>query len=352
MSVWNSASISARLVALALLAAPVCAQGYGSALRFNSNSSGGNRVTFTSRDAFNFGTADFTIEFWFAKPDSFKETVFNKRLGCGAGSTWAVAADTTISFGLRQGGVAAATSARSTTRIDDGAWHHFAGVRQGVTARVYVDGQLDEQSSGATVLDVSNTADVTFGTGPCDPFTGDPSRAFIGSVDEVMVWGEARTAAQIADDKRGTRTGAEPNLRLYWKLDEGSGQFAGDSSPNGVTGQLGISPSNTSGDPTWITSTIVAEEGGPEALGLLGAPRPNPVRGASALLPFETARAGPVHLVVVDVLGREVAVLVDGERPAGTQTARLDAGRLAGGVYVARLTAGGQTVSRVLTIVR
>ena len=58
-----SASISARLIALALFAVPVCAQGYGSALQFDGN----DRVTFAPRDAFNFGTADFTIEFWFVR---------------------------------------------------------------------------------------------------------------------------------------------------------------------------------------------------------------------------------------------------------------------------------------------
>ena len=56
--------------------------------------------------------------------------------------------------------------------------------------------------------------------------------------------------------------------------------------------------------------------------------------------------------VVADVLGRIVAVLVDGERPAGPHEARFETGGLAPGVYVVRLEAdASQTVCRV-TVVR
>jgi hypothetical protein len=343
------ASISARLVALALLtAAPVGAQDYGTALQFDGN----DRVAFASRDAFNFGTADFTIEFWFTKPDAARETVFTKRVQCAPGSAWAFRADSLLSFGLQQN-AQITIDLLSATRIDDGAWHHVAGVRQGVTSRVYIDGVLDAEADAPAVVSLTNTAAVTFGTGPCDPSTFDPSQPFTGAADEVMVWAEARTAAQIAEDRLGMRTGAEPNLLLYWTLDEGTGQVAGDTSPNGVAGQLGTAATPDGADPTWIASGIVAGEAAPEAAGLsLGAPRPNPVGGGAASLSFQTPRDGPVRLSVVDVLGREVAVLVDGARPAGVQAAALDATRLAPGLYIARLTAGGRAVSRAFAVVR
>ena len=91
--------------------------------------------------------------------------------------------------------------------------------------------------------------------------------------------------------------------------------------------------------------------GAPEELAL-GAPYPNPSRGA-VTVPFEVAAAGPVRLAAYDVLGREVAVLVDGDRDAGAHQARLDVGALAAGVYVVRLVAGS-TESRLrrLTAVR
>ena len=62
--------------------------------------------------------------------------------------------------------------------------------------------------------------------------------------------------------------------------------------------------------------------------------------------------AARVRLSVYDVLGREVAVLVDGEQAAGTHAAELRGGSLAAGLYVVRLTAGDATLVRRVTRTR
>ena len=77
---------------------------------------------------------------------------------------------------------------------------------------------------------------------------------------------------------------------------------------------------------------------------------PNPSSGG-ARVAFAVAEAGPVRLTVVDVRGREVAVLVDGERAAGAHEARLDGG-LAPGVYVVRLEAAGRVLTQRAAVVR
>jgi hypothetical protein len=59
-----------------------------------------------------------------------------------------------------------------------------------------------------------------------------------------------------------------------------------------------------------------------------------------------------VRLAVYDVLGREVAVLVDGERPAGRHEAVLDGRMLPSGVYLVRLAAGGEVRTRAVTLAR
>lgn len=78
---------------------------------------------------------------------------------------------------------------------------------------------------------------------------------------------------------------------------------------------------------------------------------PNPA-AASATVRYTLAAPGAVRLTLTDVLGREVAVLADGERPAGPHEASFDAGRLAPGVYVVRLTAASGPVTRRVTVVR
>ncbi len=95
----------------------------------------------------------------------------------------------------------------------------------------------------------------------------------------------------------------------------------------------------------------VAEEStGPVGL---GAPYPNPAGSGAVTVPFGLGERARVRLAVVDVLGREVAVLADGTWEAGDYAVRLDAGRLAPGAYAVRLTVSGAVVSaRVLTVTR
>ncbi len=54
----------------------------------------------------------------------------------------------------------------------------------------------------------------------------------------------------------------------------------------------------------------------------------------------------PIRLTVYDILGREVAVLVDGQMSAGAHQVRFDASGLASGVYIYRLSAGGEVSTK------
>jgi hypothetical protein len=80
-------------------------------------------------------------------------------------------------------------------------------------------------------------------------------------------------------------------------------------------------------------------------------PYPNPTRGA-AVIPFDLAERGPVTLAVYDLLGRRLVVLVDGVRDGGRYEAALDGASLPSGVYLVRLTAGGETRTRRVTLLR
>lgn len=83
----------------------------------------------------------------------------------------------------------------------------------------------------------------------------------------------------------------------------------------------------------------------------LGDAFPNPARG-TVVVPYRLAAPGSIRLTVLDVLGREVAVLAAGERPAGAHEARLETPRLAAGVYTVRLTTSDAQQSRRVVVVR
>lgn len=97
-----------------------------------------------------------------------------------------------------------------------------------------------------------------------------------------------------------------------------------------------------------VTETAADEPASPLAL-VLGV-YPNPALGPVTIR-FALDRPGPVRLTVHDALGRAVAVLADGALAAGAHAATLDV-TLAPGVYLVRLSAGGRSVTRPLTVVR
>ena len=79
---------------------------------------------------------------------------------------------------------------------------------------------------------------------------------------------------------------------------------------------------------------------------------PNPFNPGTTIgyeIGFEGSGTGWVKLAVYDILGREVAVLVDQERTAGNYSARFDAHSLASGVYLYRLSVSRNGTQRVET---
>lgn len=101
-----------------------------------------------------------------------------------------------------------------------------------------------------------------------------------------------------------------------------------------------------------LDDTILPTESLPErpaTLSLAAAPNPfNPVTRLS----FTLERPGAVRLVVFDLLGRQVALPLDGELAAGVHEITFDASELASGVYFARLEAEGRTTVAKLALVR
>ena len=77
----------------------------------------------------------------------------------------------------------------------------------------------------------------------------------------------------------------------------------------------------------------------------LGQNYPNPFN-PSTTIRFRIAESGLVSLKVFDILGREVATLVNEVKPAGNYEVEFDGGELASGIYFYRLKAGGFTQTR------
>ena len=69
-------------------------------------------------------------------------------------------------------------------------------------------------------------------------------------------------------------------------------------------------------------------------------------------MPLYLAPSSSVELAVYDLLGRRIAVLIDGEQDAGRHTRVWNTGGLASGVYVYRLRAGDFTDTGKMIVIR
>lgn len=78
---------------------------------------------------------------------------------------------------------------------------------------------------------------------------------------------------------------------------------------------------------------------------------PNPFNPTTQIA-FELPETTDVVLEVYNIQGQRVAVLLSGQQQAGKHSVTFDAAHLSSGVYIYRLMAGGQTLTKKMTLVK
>ncbi|MEG3640272.1 LamG-like jellyroll fold domain-containing protein [Magnetococcus sp. PR-3] len=103
--------------------------------------------------------------------------------------------------------------------IAGGDWHHIAGVYDGSTVTVYVDGAAQTSNASYSGNISSTLTHVLIGANPNDG--SDATDHFIGMVDEVRIWDSARTTDQIDDNyDEALDASAETELLAYYDFDD------------------------------------------------------------------------------------------------------------------------------------
>jgi Concanavalin A-like lectin/glucanases superfamily/Secretion system C-terminal sorting domain len=203
---------------------------YGSQFNNSVKINGVNdAITIPNNAAINFGTGNFAVELWMKSPANNKrELILDKRDdGCvGTGAMWGIEklVDNSVNFFLNVSG-GGLTYVVNISNSADNNWHHLSFVREGINMLAYKDGILAGTISTSVVRNVSNTANLGIGTGPCGPFIaggGFPT----GNLDEIRLWNTARTQAQIVANMNSQLTGTEVGLVGYWDMNR-NGQGAG-----------------------------------------------------------------------------------------------------------------------------
>ncbi|MDX1420332.1 MAG: hypothetical protein R3181_10230 [Rubricoccaceae bacterium] len=165
------------------------------------------------------------------------------------------------------------------------------------------------------------------------PIPGGGSLQGIGFATPEVGWTSGRGSSSVTTDGGETweqisLDGSINRFRFY----DGVGYAAG-----GRVYKVELSP--------------VAVEPGADGATRLVQVAPNPAPGALTAT-YHLARTGPVHVAVLDVHGRTVAVLADGVEAAGTQVARWGAGAegAAPGAYLLRLQTEDGVWVRTVTL--
>jgi hypothetical protein len=112
------------------------------------------------------------------------------------------------------------TDITGTINVNDGQWHHVAGVYDGTQKILYVDGNADATANATGSID-SSTYRVNIGENAQQ--TG---RNWDGLIDDVRIYTKALTMAQIKEAMRG-----EPELAWDPSPGNGSTPYIKDASP-------------------------------------------------------------------------------------------------------------------------
>lgn len=118
-------------------------------------------------------------------------------------------------------------------------WNHIAVSFDGATLRFFANGKLRESTQtahiyahqgqlqtdndGAPILS-SFTAKISGNTlRQPSGLIGNQEHSFSGILDEIRVWGRARSQSELSADHNHRLTGLEPDLLAYWNFDERGG---------------------------------------------------------------------------------------------------------------------------------
>jgi hypothetical protein len=175
-----------------------------------------------------FGTGDFSVEFWLRTAVNGEQAVLSKVPASGPSWMFTVSDD--------PGGVGmirARLNDGSTTRyaygpsiVDDNRWHHVvAAIDRDSGTTIYVDGSSSKFTAGAVAGSISNTGSLIVGGGGGYPY-------FRGDVDEVAVYSPLLSAARVGAHYDTALGGGGPSVPVVSLVAPAHGSSTSNTTPS------------------------------------------------------------------------------------------------------------------------
>ena len=235
--------------------APVYSQNSG--LDFDGSN---DYVTVSNSSSLQIST-DITLEAWI-KLDNLsgsKIIIVKTNDGSAAGMSYSLRVPSSgnvvrLAIGGGSGvdfdGEGSVTETIDSPSLTSGIWYHVAGVRNGTTMTLYLNGDSVATSSISSNFINVNSASLNIGYFPSY------GQYFDGQIDEVRIWNDARTQAEIKENMYVELSGSESNLIAYYSMNDGSGTTVTDNSSNSNNGTM----ANMDGSSDWVSNTLFGQD--------------------------------------------------------------------------------------------
>ncbi len=151
---------------------------------------GANTSVDFGTSAGNFGTNDFSIDFWVkdAVTNAQSTALLEKQAGCEAGNFFSIfLKDGTVLYNDS----AVTVSGNIVGQVADGFYHHIAIVRQSTTVSIYIDGSFSAAATTNVIGDIDNTSELVAGVSRCI------AADLQGDLDELDLWNRALSPAEV-----------------------------------------------------------------------------------------------------------------------------------------------------------
>jgi len=216
-------------------------------------------VQIPSNGNFGMGMSDGTYEAW-VKLNGANNSAEVYSDGYNGNSVSSLFIQNNVAGFVARDGNGNGATATGTTSLNDGAWHHLAGVRQGTTVRIYVDGAQQNSATNAALGPVNDFCSFAFiggtNTNVFCATTADEA-FFKGLIDEVQVFRRALTPQEILNTYNASSAGTcKPTYVCTPPPANLTAWFPGDNNTVNLQGGFNGAFDNGSNLPTYAPGKV------------------------------------------------------------------------------------------------